>query len=159
MIELSDHIVRLNRREDIQLEVRLHRLRQQQIIIARNYDRDIYWKRLELTRISDTLNEFCAERSQRSRTQTPTSMHLVKLRRNQSAPPSNPTSTDKTNRTQMRPSTTPSGVRYDKRAMSVFKDMTLKSSCPTIGNMLVLLDRTGKSLARAPITRSYTMLD
>ena len=159
MIELSDHIVRLNRREDIQLEVRLHRLRQQQIIIGRNYDRDIYWKRLELAEIFDTLNEFRAERLQRSHTQTPASMHSVKLRRNQSAPPSKAASTVNANKTQMRPSTTPSSMRYDKRAMSVFKEMTLKPSCPTIGNMLVLLDRTGKSLANRPVTRSYTMPD
>jgi hypothetical protein len=80
------------------------------------------------------------------------------MRRNQSAPP-NIIRADVENKSQLRPNTTPMGLRRNKRAMSVFKEIKLKPACKTIGNMLVLLDDDEKYFKKEWPIRSRTMLN
>jgi hypothetical protein len=75
------------------------------------------------------------------------------MRRNQSAPP-NIKRTEIINKTQLRPSTTPTPIQRTKRTMSVFKEITLKPPCQTLGNMLLLIENENKW----PI-RSKTMVN
>ncbi|CAF1051975.1 unnamed protein product [Rotaria sordida] len=140
LIELSDHIIRLNRRENTQLELRLNQLKRQETVIRRKHDREIYWKRLQLERIYETLHDSPTELTDNFRMQTPMSFHAVRMQRNQSAPP-NIKRTQVENKSQSRPNTTPTAaIRRDKRALSAFKEITLKPTCRTLGNLLVLLD-------------------
>ena len=76
--------------------------------------------------------------------QTPVSFHMIKIRRNQSAP----STINATDKSQVRPNTTSPIIRYDRRAMSAFKNITLKPSCQTLGNLLVLLDSQKKKLEK-----------
>ncbi|CAF3677745.1 unnamed protein product [Rotaria sp. Silwood1] len=62
-------------------------LKRQETIIRRRYDREIYWKRLQLDRIYDTLNASPIGPTDNFRIQTPMSFHTVRTQRNQSAPP------------------------------------------------------------------------
>ncbi|CAF1439956.1 unnamed protein product [Rotaria sp. Silwood1] len=145
LIELSDHMIRLNRRENTQLELRLNQLKRQETIIRRRYDREIYWKRLQLDRIYDTLNDSPIGLTDNFRIQTPMSFHTVRTQRNQSAPPTSKR-TQVENKSQSRPNTTANAFRRDKRALSAFREITLKPSCRTLGNLLVLLDSEKKYL-------------
>ncbi|CAF2574863.1 unnamed protein product [Rotaria sp. Silwood2] len=140
LIELSDHIIRLNRRENTQLELRLNQLKRQETMIRQRYDREIYWKRLQLDRIYDTFHDSSIGLTDHFRFQTPISFHADKTQRNQSAPPTSKR-TPVENKSQSRPNTTPTAaIRRNKRALSAFKEITLKPSCRTLGNLLVLLD-------------------
>lgn len=145
MIELSDHVTRLNRRESTQLDLHLRQLRRQEKIIQRRYEREMYWKRLQLEQITETLNESFDEFIRNTRAQTPISIHAIKARRNQSAPP-NIRRTDTFNQTPSRPNTTATPFRRTKRAMNIFQDITLKPTCHTLGNLLVLLDHRNPNL-------------
>jgi len=155
---LSDYITRLNRRENTQLDLRLRQLKRQETIIQRIYDREIYWKRLQLAQINDDLNESFDELSINNRASTPVSFYAIKMRRNQSAPP-NIRRSEASNQTQSRPSTTPTPIRRTKRAMSVFKEITIKPPYRTLANLLVLLDNNPeKSQKNESPMRSRTML-
>jgi hypothetical protein len=80
------------------------------------------------------------------------------MRRNQSAPP-NIRRSEASNQTQSRPSTTPTPIRRTKRAMSVFKEITIKPPYRTLANLLVLLDNNPeKSQKNESPMRSRTML-
>lgn len=139
MIELSDHVTRLNRRESTQLDLRLRQLKRQEKIMKRSYEREIYEKRLQLEQINDTLNESFEDFIRHSREDTLMSIHSIKMRRNQSAPP-NIKRTNTFTQLPSRPNTTATiPFRLTKRAMTVFRDMTLKPTCPSLGNLLVLL--------------------
>jgi hypothetical protein len=136
----------------------LNQLKRQQTIIERQYDREIYWTRLQLAQIYETLNESNDQLTKTNRVQTPVSFYAVRMRRNQSAPP-NIIRADVENKSQLRPNTTPMGLRRNKRAMSVFKEIKLKPACKTIGNMLVLLDDDEKYFKKEWPIRSRTMLN
>ena len=151
MIELSDHVTRLNRRESTQLDLRLRQLRRQEKIMQRSYEREMYWKRLQLEQINDTLNESFEEFIRNTRAQTPISIHAIKMRRNQSAPPV----TRRMEIVPSRPNTTATPFRRTKRAMTIFKDITLKPTCQTLGNLLVLLDQRNQDWPE----RSKTMMN
>lgn len=155
MIELSDHVTRLNRRESTQLDLRLRQLRREEKIIQRSYEREMYWKRLQLEQINDTFNESFEEFIRNTREQTPISIHAIKMRRNQSAPPVT-RRTEIGNQTPSRPNTTATPFRRTKRAMTIFKDITLKPTCQTLGNLLVLLDHRNQDW---PAGRSKTMMN
>lgn len=138
-------MIRLNRRENTQLELRLNQLQRQEKMLRRRYDREIHWKRLQLENIYVSLNESPFELSD-FRAPTPISIHAIKMQRNQSAPPSiRRTPVD--NNSEARPKTTPSHIRRDKRAMSALREITLKPSCRTLGNLLILLDN-GKNIIK-----------
>jgi len=115
LIELSDHIIRLNRRENTQLDLRLRQLKRQETIIQRSYDREIYWKRLQLAQINESLYESSHYTDKTKRVQTPTSFYAIKMRRNQSAPP-NMKRPEMESKTSLRPNTTPFAIRRNKRA-------------------------------------------
>jgi hypothetical protein len=80
------------------------------------------------------------------------------MRRNQSAPP-NARRTEVDNKSQLRPNTTSTPIRRNKRAMSIFKEITLKPQYRTLGNMLLLLDNNdNKSYQNQWPIRSKTMI-
>ncbi|CAF1909974.1 unnamed protein product [Rotaria magnacalcarata] len=147
LIELSDRIMRVNRRESTQLELRLNQLKQQEKILRRTYDREIYWRRMQLENIYDSLNDSPSQQENSIRSDTPISIHAIKMQRNQSASPSR-TRTQIDNGPQSRPSTASTGIRRNKRALSALRDITLKPSCRTLGNLLILLDSDKKGLLR-----------
>jgi len=126
--------------------------------MKRRYDREIYWKRLQLAQIYETLNDSSDELTRNSRMQTPVSFYAMKMKRNQSAPP-NRQRTDIENKIQLRPSTTPTPIRRTKRAMSVFKEITLKPPYRTLENMLVLLDNEKQHYKNEWPIRSRTMIN
>ena len=153
MIELSDHVVRLNRRETTQLDLRLRQLKRQETIIVRSYEREIAWRRLQLAQFYDALNDDSSDSFTRnSRAQTPVSFYAIKMRRNQSAP-TNANRPKTANQTFQRPNTTPAPIRRTKRAMSVFKEITLKPPYRTLGNLLVLLGNENNQLSKTMINR------
>jgi hypothetical protein len=145
-------MIRLNRHENIQLEARLHILEQQRVIAERNYDRDIGWKRSQLAQIHQTLNDSSSFLEGNYRIETPVSYYRIRMQRHQSAPAHANKKGNLHEMSTTRPKTTPNRIRSDKRAMSVFKDITLKASCPTVANMLVLLDDDKPS---TPANRSF----
>ncbi len=155
MIELSDHITRLNRRENTQLNLRLRQLQRESTIIQRTYDREIYWKRLQLAEIDEALNDSIVDLKRTDRAQTPLSFYAIKMRRNQSAPPN----TKRTEQSQSRPSTTSTPIRRTRRAMSVFKEITLKPPYRTLGNMLLLVGNDNKLSQNEWPRRSRTMIN
>jgi hypothetical protein len=138
--------------------LRLRQLQRQETIIERQYNREIYWKRLQLAQIYEALNESSDYTAKGNRMQTPVSFYSIKMRRNQSAPP-NSKRTAVENRSQSRPNTTPTPIRRNKRAMSVFKEIKLKPQYRTLGNMLLLIDNEKKSYQNEWSTRSSTMLN
>ncbi|UJR13666.1 hypothetical protein I4U23_000678 [Adineta vaga] len=158
LIELSDHIIRLNHRENTQLDLRLKQLERRERIIRTNYDREIYLRRLQLFQIYKSLNEPSEVTNRLSRTQTPISFHAIKMRRYQSAP-ANRTREDTENRTDGRPKTTSDIFRTNKRAMNVFREITLKPELESLDNMLVLADYERKSLNYQWTNRSKTMVN
>jgi hypothetical protein len=126
--------------------------------MKRRYDREIYWKRLQLAQIYETLNDSSDELTRNSRMQTPVSFYAMRMKRNQSAPP-NRQRTDIESKIQLRPSTTPTPIRRTKRAMSVFKEITLKPPYRTLENMLVLLDNEKQHYKNEWPIRSRTMIN
>ena len=149
MIELSDHVTRLNRRESSQLDLRLRQLKRQEQVMKRSYEREMCDRRLQLEQINDTLNETFEDFIRNTREDTLISIHSIKMRRNQSAPP-NIKRTDVSNQIPPRPyTTTATPFRLTKRAMTVFREMTVKPSCPSLANLLVL--------ARPPPQQEWTI--
>ncbi len=148
----------MNRRENTQLDLRLRQLERQETIIQRSYDREIYWKRLQLAQIYAAFNESLDDVTKTTRVQTPLSFYAIKMRRNQSAPP-NTKRTETTEKIQLRPSTTPTAIQRTKRTMSVFRDITLKAPNRTLGNMLVLLENEKKYHQNEWPLRSRTMVN
>ena len=135
---MSDYIVRLNRRENTQLDLRLRQLKRQEKIVRRSYEREIYWKRLQLAQIYEDLNE-SFEDSRSNRASTAGSLYSIRMRRNQSAPPTM-RRREPPSQPSSRPNTTPTVIRRSKLAMSVFKEITIKPPHRTLNNLLVLLD-------------------
>jgi hypothetical protein len=154
---LSDYIVRLNRRENTQLDLRLRQIKRQETIVRRSYEREIYWKRLQLAQIYEDLNESFDD-SKSNRASTAGSFYSIRMRRNQSAPP-NTRRRQPSSQPSSRPNTTPTAIRYSKLAMSVFKEITIKPPHRTLNNLLVLLDNDPeKSQNNEWPMRSRTMI-
>jgi hypothetical protein len=81
------------------------------------------------------------------------------MRRNQSAPP-NIRRTETSSQQSSRPNTTSTPIRRTKRAMSVFKEITIKPPHRTLSNLLVLLDNDPeKSQKNEWPMRSRTMIN
>lgn len=142
----------MNRRETTQLELQLNQLKRQEKITRRTYDREIFSKRVQLEHIYDSLNNSPALPDENFRSDTPLSIHAIKMQRNQSAPP-NRTRTPADSRPQSRPGTSIS-IRRNKRALSAFREITLKPSCRTLGNLLILVEGEKK-----PINPRYDFTD
>ncbi|CAF1319210.1 unnamed protein product [Adineta steineri] len=158
LIELSDHLIRLNRRENTQLDLRLQQIKRRERIIKAHYDKDIHRRRLQLAQIYKTLDEPSHLPIENTRIQTPVSVYAIKMSRNQSAPP-NINRKDVENKTNLRPNTTPSTIRYSKRAMSIFKEITLKPPYKTLDNMLLLINNEKKYYPNDWLMRSKTMVN
>ena len=132
-------MTRLNRRESSQLDLRLRQLKRQEKIMKRTCEREMSEKRLQLEQINDTLNESFEDYVRNTREDTFLSVHSMKMRRNQSAPP-NIRRTEMPRQIPPRPyTTTATPFRLTKRAMTVFREMTVKPSCPSLANLLVLV--------------------
>jgi hypothetical protein len=86
------------------------------------------------------------------------SFYEIKMRRNKSAPPNIQREAIQ-NKIQTRPNTTSNAIRCNKRAMSIFKEITLKPTYQTLGNMLLLLDNEKKHFKTNWPTRSRTMVN
>ncbi|CAF1630376.1 unnamed protein product [Adineta ricciae] len=158
LIELSDHILRLHRRENAQLDLRLQQLDRRERVILANYDREIYYRRLQLAQIYKSLDEPPPTVSPSHREETPISFYSIKMRRYQSAPPDRQREKMENNE-HGRPTTTADSFRANRRAMSVFREITVKQELPSLNDMLVFADIDKKSSKNQWIPRSKTMFD